>query len=102
MTQTSRSIDGLDERRRRRHGSRRTGPGPPDYRRSRAMLRTTSKNDPAARGRAGEDKIFEGKKVKPVLYVGTAVGHGRYIAAQDEGGKLIMGRDGQPIAFRDI
>jgi hypothetical protein len=66
------------------------------------MLQTKSKNDPAARGRAGEAKVFEGKKVKPVLYVGTAVGHGRYIAAQDESGKLIMGRDGQPIAFRDI
>jgi hypothetical protein len=66
------------------------------------MLQTRSKNDPAARDRAGEDKTFEGKKVKPVLYVGTAVGHGRYIAAQDESGKLIMGRDGKPIAFRDI
>jgi hypothetical protein len=30
------------------------------------------------------------------------VGHGRYIAAQDEAGKLIMGRDDKPIAFRDI
>ena len=66
------------------------------------MLQTRSKNDPAARGRAGEDKTFDGKKVKPVLYVGTAVGHGRYIAVQDEGGKLIMGRDGKPVAFRDI
>jgi hypothetical protein len=66
------------------------------------MLRTRSKNDPSARGRAGEDKTFDGKKVKPVLYVGTAVGHGRYIAAQDEGGKLIMGRDDKPIPFRDI
>ena len=66
------------------------------------MLQTRSKNDPAARGRAGEDKTFDGKKVKPVLYVGTAVGHGRYIAAQDESGKLIMGRDGKTIAFRDI
>jgi hypothetical protein len=34
--------------------------------------------------------------------VGTAVGHGRYIAAQDEGGKLILARDGRPLAFRDI
>lgn len=66
------------------------------------MLRTRSKNDPSARGRAGEDKTFDGKKVKPVLYVGTAVGHGRYIAVQDEGGKLIMGRDGKPVAFRDV
>lgn len=66
------------------------------------MLRIRDKNDPKARTRAGEDKIFEGKKVKPVLYVGTAVSHGRYIAAQDESGKLIMGRDNKPIPFRDI
>ena len=66
------------------------------------MLRTSSKNDPNARGPEAEGKTFEGKKVKPVLYVGTAVGHGRYIAAQDESGKLIMGHDSRPIAFRDI
>ncbi|HEX5080221.1 MAG TPA: hypothetical protein VFV80_13800 [Geminicoccaceae bacterium] len=66
------------------------------------MLRTQSKNDPNARGTAGSEKAYEGKKVKPVLYVGTAVGHGRYIAVQDEGGKLIIGRDGKPVAFRDI
>ena len=66
------------------------------------MLRTRSKNDPSARGPEAEGKTFEGKKVKPVLYVGTAVGHGRYIAAQDEGGKLIMSHEGKPIAFRDI
>lgn len=66
------------------------------------MLRTTSKNDPNARGPAMAGKTFDGKKVKPVLYVGTAIGHGRYIAAQDEGGKLIMDQDGRPIAYRDI
>jgi hypothetical protein len=61
-----------------------------------------SKNDPTARGPAQQVKQVDGKKVKPSLYVGTAVGHGRYIAAQDEGGKLIMGRDGKPVAFSDI
>lgn len=66
------------------------------------MLRTKSKNDPNARGPAVDAKTFDGKKVKPVLYVGTAIGHGRYIAAQDEGGKLIMAQDGRPVAFRDI
>jgi len=66
------------------------------------MLRTTSKNDPSARGPESEAKTFEGKKVKPVLYVGTAIGHGRYIAAQDEGGKLVLAQDGRPVPFRDI
>ncbi len=67
------------------------------------MLKTSqSKNDPTARGKAQQLKTFEGKKVKPTLYVGTAVGHGRYIAAQDEGGKLVLDRIGKPVAYRDI
>jgi hypothetical protein len=94
-----RGLAHIDARRACRHASLRAGDA---GERRRAMLRTKSKNDPSVRGQAGQDKTFEGKKVKPVLYVGTAVGHGRYIAAQDESGKLIMGRDGQPIAFRDI
>ena len=35
------------------------------------MLRTQSKNDPNARGTAGNAKTYEGQKVKPVLYVGV-------------------------------
>ncbi len=67
------------------------------------MLKTSkSKNDPTARGPAQQLKTIEGKKIKPALYVGTAVGHGRYIAAQDEGGKLVLDREGKPIAYRDI
>lgn len=66
------------------------------------MLRTQSKNDPTRRGPAQQGKTFDGKKVKPALYVGTAVGHGRYIAAQDEAGKLIVGRDGKPVPFREL
>lgn len=67
------------------------------------MLKTSkSKNDPTARGPAQQTKTFEGKKVKPALYVGSAVGHGRYIAAQDEGGKLIVDREGRPIPYRDL
>jgi hypothetical protein len=67
------------------------------------MLKTSqSKNDPTARGPAQQLKTFEGTKVKPTLYVGTAVGHGRYIAAQDEGGKLVVDRGGKPVAYRDI
>lgn len=67
------------------------------------MLKTSkSKNDPTARGPAQQLKTIEGKKIKPALYVGTAVGHGRYIAAQDEGGKLVLDREGKPVAYRDI
>jgi len=67
------------------------------------MLKTSkSKNDPTARGPAQQSKMLDGKKLKPALYVGNAVGHGRYIAAQDEGGKLILARDGKPVPFRDL
>ncbi len=67
------------------------------------MLKTSkSKNDPTARGPAQEGKVFDGKKVKPALYVGTAVGHGRYIAGQDESGKLVLDHGGQPVPYKDI
>ena len=62
----------------------------------------TSKNNPARRGVANEQKTFDGKPVKPVLYVGSHVGHGRYIAAQDEGGKLIKDVAGKPVPFAQI
>ena len=67
------------------------------------MLKTSkSKNDPTARGPAQQDKTFNGKKVKPVRYVGNAVGHGRYMAAQDEAGKLVLGDAGKPVAYADL
>ena len=67
------------------------------------VLKTSkSKNDPSARGPAQQAKSFEGKKIKPVLYVGTAIGHGRYIAAQDESGKMILDRGGKPVPYRLI
>ncbi|MDP6352709.1 MAG: hypothetical protein QF926_14315 [Alphaproteobacteria bacterium] len=61
-----------------------------------------SKNNPARRGKAPEEKTFEGKKIKPVLYVGSHVGHGRYIAAQDEGGKLVTDTSGKPVPFSQV
>ncbi len=62
----------------------------------------TSKNNPARRGTADEQKTFDGKPVKPVLYVGSHVGHGRYMAAQDDGGKLVKDGEGKPIPFSQI
>lgn len=67
------------------------------------MLKTSkSKNDPTARGPAQQAKLIDGKKIKPALYVGTALGHGRYIAGQDESGKLVLDPVGQPIPYKDI
>lgn len=61
-----------------------------------------SKNNPKNRGVANDEKFFDGKKVKPVLYVGSNVGHGRYIAAQDESGKMITDQGGRPLPWREI
>ena len=61
-----------------------------------------SKNNPSRRGRKDQDKLFYGKKVKPVLYVGSHVGHGRYMATQEENGKLVMDKEGKPIPYSRI
>ena len=62
----------------------------------------TSKNNPARRGEQNIVKEYEGSKVKPVLYVGSFVGHGRYIAAQDENGKLVKDAAGKPIPYSGL
>lgn len=61
-----------------------------------------SKNNPARRAEAKQEKTYQGKVVKPVLYVGTHVGHGRFVAAQDEGGTMVTDKQGKPIPFRQI
>ena len=47
-----------------------------------------NKNNPNARGAKQQDKTYNGKVIKPVLYIGTWVGEGRYMAAQTEDGKI--------------
>jgi hypothetical protein len=62
-----------------------------------------TKNNPANRGAKSKDKFFNGKKVKPVLYMGAHVGHGKYVAAQyDEGGALVEDNDGKPVMWDAI
>lgn len=62
-----------------------------------------SRNNPARRGGgSGAGKQFDGKTVKPVLYVGSLVGHGRYVAAQDDKGALIRDPSGKPLSWRRI
>ena len=62
----------------------------------------TSKNNPSRRSGQNQAKVFDGKKVKPVLYVGSHVGHGRYIATQEENGKLVLDKEGKPIPYSQI
>ena len=62
-----------------------------------------SRNNPARRGGdRGAEKQFDGKTVKPVLYVGSLVGHGRYVAAQDDKGALVRDPSGKPLSWRRI
>lgn len=62
----------------------------------------TSKNNPARRAGASNTKEVGGKEVKPVLYVGSLVGHGRYVAAQDDSGSLIRDAAGKPVPYRQL
>ena len=46
--------------------------------------------------------MFDGKKGKPVLYVGSHGGHGRYMATQEEGGKLVTDKSGKPVPYSQV
>ena len=61
-----------------------------------------TKNNPSKRGVNQKDKTFNGKPVKPVKYIGSWLGHGNYIAVQDESGKLVKDNEGKPIPFGSI
>ena len=60
-----------------------------------------TKNNPANRGK-GTEKLYEGKVVKPVLYIGTHIGHGKYMAVQYDGGKMALDKSGKPILWDSI
>ena len=58
-----------------------------------------NKNNPNARVAKQQDKTHDGKLIKPVLYVGTWIGQGRYMAAQTDDGKIIKDSRGKPIPY---
>lgn len=58
-----------------------------------------SKNNPEARGKTTELRKFNGKVVKPVLFIKPGVG--RYMAAAFEDGNLAIDKNtGLPIAYK--
>jgi hypothetical protein len=60
----------------------------------------SSKNNPENRGKAVEALKYDGKIVKPVLYIN---GNRRYMAAQFENGDLVIDPiDQQPIPYKKI
>ncbi len=61
----------------------------------------SSKNNPEARGKVTELRKYNGKAVKPVLYIQRGVG--RYIAAAFEDGNLVLDKNTKlPIAYKNI
>lgn len=57
-----------------------------------------TKNNPANRGERTE-KRYNDKVVKPVQYIGTHIGHGKYIAIQFEDGSMALDADGKPVMW---
>lgn len=61
-----------------------------------------TKNNPQNRGQGAKGKEFGGKPIKPVMYLGSQVGHGKFVAAQYENGDLVLGQNGAPIPWDAI
>lgn len=60
----------------------------------------SSKNNPLNRNRDTRIKTFDGKKVKPVLYIDQ---NRRYMAAQYEDGKMVINaQTKEPIPYQNI
>ena len=63
------------------------------------MAGSKSKNNPQAR-QSHKSHIYNGEKVKPVLYDGRHVGYGKYYAMEYEGNKgMVRDESGRPLAF---
>ena len=61
----------------------------------------SSKNNPEARGKVTELRKYNGKTVKPVLFIQRGVG--RYIAAAYEDGNLAVDKNTKlPIAYKNV
>ncbi len=60
----------------------------------------SSKNNPENRGRITELRKYNGKTVKPVLYIN---GNNRYIAAMFEDGNLVIDKvNGLAVPYQSI
>lgn len=57
-----------------------------------------SKNNPQNRGKV-EQKTYDGKPVKPVLYIGSHTGHGKYMAVQFDNGDMPTDESGKPVMW---
>lgn len=65
------------------------------------MSGKASKNNPEARGKVTALRKYNGKTVKPVLFIKSGVG--RYMAAAFEDGNLAIDKNtGLPIAYKNV
>jgi hypothetical protein len=65
------------------------------------MSTKASKNNPDARGAVTKLRKYNGKTVKPVLFIKSGVG--RYMAAAYEDGNLVIDKNTNlPIAYKNI
>lgn len=65
------------------------------------MSGKSSKNNPEARGKVTALRKYNGKTVKPVLFIKSGVG--RYIAAAYEDGTLAINKaTGLPVAYKAV
>ncbi len=62
-----------------------------------------TKNNPKNKGLSGGKKFHNGKELEPIKYIGTYVGHGKYMAAKYvKTNDIICDDSGKPIAWNTI
>ena len=63
-----------------------------------------TKNNPKNRAKGTKKKQFDGKDVEPILYNGTHIGHGKYIAAKFSGSTQLVtaSEEKKPISWDSI
>lgn len=60
----------------------------------------TSKNNPGVRQFQAK-KYYQGKELKPVLYVGYSTGNGKYLSGAIDG-EIVVDSAGKPMPFNSI
>ena len=65
-------------------------------------VKKNSKNNVSNRGKSLELKQYSGKGIKPVMYIGERLGHGNYMSARFEDGKLVRDANGKPLPYKGL
>ena len=62
-------------------------------------IKKQSKNNIVNRGKSSKLKKMNGQAVSPIMFIGSRLGYGKYIAAKFEDGKLVKDSAGKPIPY---